>query len=56
MKLLRETYLSYLTEEQAAGLADQPDDYVAQSACVTWAGFIATLEDRARAKKSAEAL
>jgi hypothetical protein len=32
-----------LTEKQAAGLKEQPDDFLAQSACVTCAGFIATL-------------
>ena len=55
MKQLKERYFAFLTEEQAAGLADQPDHYIAMSACSTCAGFIATLEDRARAKKSAGA-
>ncbi len=53
MKQLKERYFAFPMEEQAAGLADQPDDYIAMSACSTCAGFIATLEDRARAKKSA---
>jgi uncharacterized protein YutE (UPF0331/DUF86 family) len=53
MKQLKQRYFAFLTEEQVAALGDQPDDYIAQSACSTCAGFIATLEDRARAKKSA---
>jgi uncharacterized protein YutE (UPF0331/DUF86 family) len=55
MKQLKERYFAFLTEKQAADLKDRPDDYIAQSALVTCAGFIATLQDRARAKKSAEA-
>jgi hypothetical protein len=55
MKKLKERYLACLTKEQADGLADQPDDYVAQLACVTCAGFIATLTGRLPAKKLAEA-
>lgn len=46
MQLLKSRYLASMTAEQAAGLSDQPDDYIAQSACVTCAGFIATLTDR----------
>lgn len=34
MKELKDTYLAALTPQQAQGLAEQPDDYVAQSACV----------------------
>jgi hypothetical protein len=45
MKQLKDRYLACLTAEQAAGLADQSDDYIAQSACLTCAGFIATLTD-----------
>jgi hypothetical protein len=36
-------------------LKDQPDDFIAQSACVTFAGFIVTLQSRAGGDKSAEA-
>jgi hypothetical protein len=43
MKELKDRYLACLTAEQAAGLADESDDYIAQSACLTCAGFIATL-------------
>jgi len=48
MKQLKGRYFAFLTEEQAAGLFGQPDDYIAMSACSTCAGFIATLEDRVR--------
>jgi hypothetical protein len=41
-------YLGSLTEKQAAGLKDQPDDFIAQSACVDCVGFIATLQSRGR--------
>jgi hypothetical protein len=44
MARLKEKYLASLTKKQAAGLEDQPDDFVAQSACLTCAGFIATLQ------------
>jgi hypothetical protein len=40
MKQLKERYFAFLTEEQAAGLFGQPDDYIAMSACSTCAGFI----------------
>lgn len=46
MVQLKEKYLASLTEKQAAGLQDQPDDFIAQSACVACAGFIATLQSR----------
>jgi hypothetical protein len=46
MRQLKDRYLACLTAEQAAGLADQSDDYIAQSACLTCAGFIATVTDR----------
>jgi hypothetical protein len=55
MEQLKERYFAFLTEKQAADLKGRPDDYIAQSALVTCAGFIATLQDRARAKKSADA-
>jgi uncharacterized protein YutE (UPF0331/DUF86 family) len=55
MKQLKDRYFAFLTEEQAAGLADQPDDYIAMTACSTCAGFIATLKDRASAGKSPSA-
>jgi hypothetical protein len=54
MRQLKDQYLACLTAEQAAGLADQSDDYIAQSACLTCAGFIATFTDRLP-KKSAGA-
>ena len=53
MKQLRDRFLAYLTAEQAAGIADQSDDYVAESACLTCAGFITTLTRRNQ-EKSAE--
>ena len=46
MAVLKEKYLASLTEEQAAGLRDRPDDFIAMSACSTCAGFIATLRSR----------
>ena len=46
MAQLREKYLASLTEEQAEGLKDQPDDYIALSACIDCAGFIAMLKMR----------
>ena len=52
MKQLKDRYLASLTAEQAAGLANQSDDYIAQSACLTCAAFIATLADQLP-KKSA---
>jgi hypothetical protein len=55
MAQLKENYLASLTEKQAAGLKDQPDDFIAQSACVTCAGFIVTLQSRVGGDKSAEA-
>ena len=55
MAQLKENYLASLTEKQAAGLKEQPDDFIAQSACVTCAGFIVTLQSRAGGDKSADA-
>lgn len=46
MKQLKDRFFACLTPEQVAGLNDQPDDYIAQSACLTCAGFIATLVGR----------
>jgi len=43
MQLLKDRYFNCLTEKQAADLAKQSDDYIAQTACVSCAGFIATL-------------
>jgi hypothetical protein len=54
MAQLKEKFLACLTEKQAAGLKDQPDDVIAQSACVTCAGFIVTLQSRAGGGKPAE--
>jgi hypothetical protein len=53
MARLKEKYLASLTEEQAAGLKDQPNDYIAQSACATCAGFVATLRSRVGGENSA---
>jgi hypothetical protein len=55
MKVLKDRYLACLTAEQAAELAGQPDDYIAQSACVTCAGFISTLADQLPGKGEAVA-
>ena len=52
MAQLKEKYLACMTEKQAAGLKDQPDDLIAQSACVTCAGFIATLQSRAGGERA----
>jgi hypothetical protein len=49
MNDLKVVYLAALTPQQAQDLAEQPDDYVAQSACVLCAGFIASLEIRGSA-------
>jgi hypothetical protein len=46
MAQLKQKYLASLTEKQAAGLKEQPDDFIAQSACVTCAGFIVMLQSR----------
>ncbi|WP_407151012.1 hypothetical protein [Bradyrhizobium sp. ORS 86] len=40
---LKKTYLAALTPQQAAGLQNEPDDRIAQSACVLCAGFIVNL-------------
>jgi hypothetical protein len=45
MKELREIYQAALTPQQAEGVGGQPDDYIAQSACVLCAGFIASLAE-----------
>lgn len=52
MAQLKEKYLESLTEEQAAGLKDQPDDYLAQSACIDCAGFITMLKLRFESEKA----
>lgn len=46
MAELKDKYFACLTEKQVDGLREQPDDYVAMSACSTCAGFIATLQSR----------
>lgn len=51
---LKAKYLASLTEKQAEGLKDQPDDVLALSACVTCAGFIVALQFRASGEKVAE--
>ena len=56
MAQLRSKFLACLTERQAADLKDQPDDFIAQSACVTCAGFIATLKTRDGDNKTTEAV
>jgi hypothetical protein len=48
MAILKDKYFACLTQRQIDGLKDRPDDYIAMSACSTCAGFIATLESRAR--------
>ena len=53
MAQLKSKYLASLTENQAAGLKDQPDDVIALSACVTCAGFIVALQHRAAGEKVA---
>jgi len=53
---LKEKFLASLTEQQATGLSDQPDDYIAQSAFVTCAGFIAMLRLRVGNHQSEENL
>jgi hypothetical protein len=55
MARLKEKYLASLTDKQAAGLKDQPDDFIAMSACSTCIGFIATLQSRIGSETSAEA-
>jgi hypothetical protein len=52
MAQLKDKYLASLTEEQAAGLKDQPDDYLAQSACIDCAGFITMLKLRLESEKA----
>jgi hypothetical protein len=49
MKDLKDTYLAVLTPQQAEGLAGESDDYIAQSACVLCAGFVASLADSGEA-------
>jgi hypothetical protein len=51
MDRLRKAYLGALTAKQAAGLEKQPDDYIAESACVLCAGFLVVLEDDAKARR-----
>jgi len=46
MAVLKDKYFACLSQKQVDGLKDQPDDYIAMSACSTCAGFIATLESR----------
>jgi hypothetical protein len=48
MVQLKKKYLVSLPAKRAADLKDQPDDYIALSACSTCAGFIATLRSRVR--------
>jgi hypothetical protein len=51
MAALRKEYFAILTDKQVAGLKTQSNDYIAQSACVTAAGFIWTIEADARARR-----
>jgi hypothetical protein len=46
MVQLKKKHLASLTTKQASDLKDQPDDYIAMSACSTCAGFITTLRSR----------
>lgn len=43
---LKQKYLATMTPQNAAAIENQPDDYIAMSACYTCGGFIATLESR----------
>jgi hypothetical protein len=52
MARLRGKFLASLTEKQAAGLKDEPDASVAESACVICAGFITMLRLRSSDKSS----
>jgi hypothetical protein len=54
MATLKEKYLGVLTEKQAAGIRDQPDEFIAMSACSACAGFLATLESRIKADATAQ--
>lgn len=51
MDRLRKTYMDVLTPEQAKGLENQTDDFIAQSALVLCAGFLATLQDDAKSRR-----
>jgi hypothetical protein len=51
MDRLRETYINMLTDEQGKGLENQPDDFIAQSALLFCAGFLATLQDDAKSRR-----
>ena len=51
MDKLRKTFFDTLTPKQVAGLKEQSDDYIAQSACVISAGFLATLKDDAEKRR-----
>jgi uncharacterized protein YutE (UPF0331/DUF86 family) len=46
MEELKATYLATLAPSQAEGIAAEGNDYIAQSACVLCAGFIAMLASR----------
>jgi hypothetical protein len=52
MTQLRKKYLASLAEQQAAGLKDEPDDYLALAACIDCAGFIATLKMRVESNEA----
>jgi hypothetical protein len=51
MDKLRKVFLSTLTAKQAASLEGQPDDFVAQSACVLCAGFLTMLQGDAKSRR-----
>jgi hypothetical protein len=51
MDELRKIFLATLTPRQAEDLRSQADDFVAQSACVICAGFLATLKSDAESRR-----
>ena len=50
MDRLKRTYFDILTPKQIEGLKDQPDEYIALSACSICAGFIANVTEDAKAR------
>jgi hypothetical protein len=51
MKKLREVYLAVLTPEQAREAEKLHDHQIAEAACVLCAGFLATIESGAKARR-----
>lgn len=50
MERLKRTYFDMLTPKQVESLKDQPDEYIALSACSICAGFIANITEDAKAR------